>query len=104
MIDDRDVIADTEVAETDIAIIGMAGKFPGAPDVDRLWERVLAAEDCLVTFDEQWLLERGVTPATLEATSMLSPTLSAARRSRLDRSSPSSHSMTRYGPPVAVVP
>ena len=37
MTDDRDVIADTEVAETDIAIIGMAGKFPGAPDVDRLW-------------------------------------------------------------------
>ena len=65
MTDDRDLIADTEVAETDIAIIGMAGKFPGAPDVDRLWERVLAAEDCLVTFDEQWLLERGVSPATL---------------------------------------
>jgi len=24
----------------DIAIVGMAGRFPGAPDVDALWARV----------------------------------------------------------------
>ena len=33
-------VADAELAETDIAIVGMAGRFPGAPDADALWRRV----------------------------------------------------------------
>ncbi len=32
----------------DIAIIGMAGRFPGAPDLDRFWQ-ALAAGECLVS-------------------------------------------------------
>ena len=30
-----------EISETDIAIVGMAGHFPGASDVDELWARVV---------------------------------------------------------------
>jgi acyl transferase domain-containing protein len=36
-----------EYAETDIAIVGIAGRFPGADDVDALWQRVVAGDDCL---------------------------------------------------------
>ena len=48
MSDDRDY------AETDIAIVGIAGRFPGADDVDALWQRVVAGDDCLtdVSIDE----------------------------------------------------
>ena len=36
------------LAVGDIAIIGMAGRFPGAPDLDSFW-RALAAGECLVS-------------------------------------------------------
>ena len=34
-----------------VAIVGMAGRFPGAPDVDELWRRVAAGDDCLADLD-----------------------------------------------------
>ena len=37
-------------APMSIAIIGMAGRFPGAESVPALWERVLAGHDCLTRF------------------------------------------------------
>jgi acyl transferase domain-containing protein/thioesterase domain-containing protein/acyl carrier protein len=52
-------------ADSDIAIIGMAGRFPGAPDVDALWERVVAGEDCLVDLHPRDLMARGVVETTL---------------------------------------
>ena len=60
-----DDITPVEAADTDIAIVGMAGRFPGAPDVDELWRRVAAAEDCLVDFDEATLRAAGVPEALL---------------------------------------
>ncbi|MGE3329170.1 MAG: type I polyketide synthase, partial [Acidimicrobiia bacterium] len=53
-----------EEAGTDIAIVGMAGRFPGAADVDRFWDRVVAGEDCLTDVDEADLLA-GKIPASL---------------------------------------
>jgi acyl transferase domain-containing protein/thioesterase domain-containing protein/acyl carrier protein len=50
----------TEFAETDIAIVGMAGRFPGAADVDELWMRVARGDDCLVDFDVSELIAAGV--------------------------------------------
>ena len=40
MAETRGVSDAVDLAETDIAIVGMAGHFPGAPDVDVLWDRV----------------------------------------------------------------
>jgi acyl transferase domain-containing protein/thioesterase domain-containing protein/acyl carrier protein len=37
-----------DVSETDVAIVGIAGRFPGAGDPDVLWRRVVAGDDCLV--------------------------------------------------------
>ena len=50
----------SDMAETDIAIIGMAGHFPGAPDVDVLWERVARGDDCLTDLDPAELIRAGV--------------------------------------------
>lgn len=55
-------------AGEDIAIIGMAGLFPGARDVDELWEKLLAAEDLVTPVpqerwdSERWYSERPATP------------------------------------------
>lgn len=34
-----------------IAIVGMAGRFAGAPDVDSYWQNLLNAQDCISTTD-----------------------------------------------------
>jgi acyl transferase domain-containing protein/thioesterase domain-containing protein len=47
-------------ADSDIAIVGMAGRFPGARNVDELWSRVVAGEDCLTDLDVDQLVEAGV--------------------------------------------
>ncbi len=49
----------------DIAIIGMAGRFPGAPDVETLWRRLRGGEECITTFSEEELLEAGVEASRL---------------------------------------
>ncbi|MER6957538.1 SDR family NAD(P)-dependent oxidoreductase [Streptomyces sp. NPDC000618] len=47
----------------DIAVIGMEGRFPGAPDVDAYWRNIRDGK-CSVTFlSEEELLRRGVDPA-----------------------------------------
>src|SRR5690606_26090721 len=43
----RPVSAPVSHAATDVAIVGMAGRFPGAPDVETLWAQVAAGRDCL---------------------------------------------------------
>ena len=53
-----------ELSESDIAIVGMAGRFPGAPDADALWTRVRNGDDCLVDLDPNELIAAGL-PASL---------------------------------------
>lgn len=52
--------AEQEPAATDIAVVGMAGRFPGATDVDELWRRVAAGEDCLIDLDAEALIAAGL--------------------------------------------
>ncbi|MEM8704884.1 MAG: beta-ketoacyl synthase N-terminal-like domain-containing protein [Actinomycetota bacterium] len=56
------------VTDTDVAIVGMAGRFPGANDPDELWRRVAAGEDCLTDLDDDTLIANGVAPAALDDT------------------------------------
>ena len=49
-----------ELPESDIAIVGMSGRFPGAPDADALWTRVRNGDDCLVDLDPVALLAAGL--------------------------------------------
>lgn len=61
-----EVPMEVEPAETDIAIVGMAGRFPGAPDVDELWRRVAAGDDCLVDIPRDELAAAGVPQSVLD--------------------------------------
>ena len=49
-----------------IAIVGLAGRFPGARDLDEFWTRLRDGVDALVEFDDAALARAGV-PAALRA-------------------------------------
>ena len=46
-----------------LAIVGMAGRFPGAGDVDALWEMLAAGSDALTLFGQPTLAAKGVPAA-----------------------------------------
>lgn len=48
--------------ETDIAVIGMSGRFPGAPDVDTLWRNLSAGVESFTQFSDQELAGAGIDP------------------------------------------
>ncbi len=50
----------------DIAIIGMAGRFPMAQDIDEFWTNLVSSQDCISRFSREQLLAMGVDPATLD--------------------------------------
>jgi acyl transferase domain-containing protein len=58
-------MANSEVDTIGIAIIGMSGRFPGAPDVRAYWENLCAGRESIETFDEATLLASGVDPSAL---------------------------------------
>ncbi len=49
-----------DIHGSDIAIVGMAGRFPGAPDVEALWQAVVAGRDCLSRVHDADLEQLGV--------------------------------------------
>ncbi|MCU0681993.1 MAG: SDR family NAD(P)-dependent oxidoreductase [Polyangiaceae bacterium] len=51
--------------ELAVAIVGMAGRFPGAPDVEAFWRNVRAGVESITFFSDEELLARGVDPAAL---------------------------------------
>lgn len=55
------------LADTDVAVVGMAGRFPGAPDVDALWARVSSGDDCLRDLAEADLVRAGVDASTFSS-------------------------------------
>jgi acyl transferase domain-containing protein len=48
-----------------IAICGMAGRFPGAPDVERFWRNLCESVESITRFSEEDLLRAGEDPADL---------------------------------------
>ncbi|MFC4855502.1 beta-ketoacyl synthase N-terminal-like domain-containing protein [Actinophytocola glycyrrhizae] len=47
---------------TDIAIVGMAGQFPGSRDVDELWRNLRDGTECVTWFTREELLAAGEDP------------------------------------------
>ena len=45
-----------------IAVVGLSGRFPGARDVDELWTRLLAGEECLTVFSKDEMIAAGADP------------------------------------------
>ncbi|WP_066370469.1 type I polyketide synthase [Herbidospora mongoliensis] len=50
--------------ESDIAIIGMAGRFPGANDVETFWRNISTGVESFTRFSDEELIEAGVPAAT----------------------------------------
>lgn len=49
-----------------IAIVGMAGRFPGADDVDAFWRNIRDGVESVSTFTDDQLRERGVPQSQLD--------------------------------------
>ncbi|MCC2682314.1 MAG: Beta-ketoacyl synthase [Nitrosospira multiformis] len=56
----------SERADIDIAIIGMAGRFPGADNVEAFWRNLRDGVESVTFFTDEELLARGVSRKTLE--------------------------------------
>jgi acyl transferase domain-containing protein/surfactin synthase thioesterase subunit/non-ribosomal peptide synthetase component F/acyl carrier protein len=48
-----------------LAIVGMAGRFPGAPTIDAFWENLKSGTDSLTTFSREQLRKKGVAEEVL---------------------------------------
>ncbi|MFL6192843.1 MAG: amino acid adenylation domain-containing protein, partial [Thermoanaerobaculia bacterium] len=49
-------------AEVEIAVVGLAGRFPGAKNVDQLWENLREGREAIHFFADEELLRAGVDP------------------------------------------
>uniref|UniRef100_UPI00210EFBAE beta-ketoacyl synthase N-terminal-like domain-containing protein n=1 Tax=Chitinolyticbacter albus TaxID=2961951 RepID=UPI00210EFBAE len=49
-----------------VAVIGMAGRFPGAPDLDRFWEVLRDGRETIHAFSDEELRELGVSQRLLD--------------------------------------
>ncbi|HLP60629.1 MAG TPA: type I polyketide synthase, partial [Candidatus Deferrimicrobium sp.] len=50
----------------EVAIIGMAGRFPGAADIDEFWENLKKGSETITFFTDEELIEAGVSPDLLQ--------------------------------------
>ena len=48
-----------------IAIVGMAGRFPGAPTLERYWQNLVGGVESLTRMTEDELLAAGVPPGLI---------------------------------------
>ncbi|MDQ6941663.1 MAG: amino acid adenylation domain-containing protein, partial [Candidatus Eremiobacteraeota bacterium] len=58
--------ASAHADESGIAIVGMAGRFPGADGIDALWSAILSGREVIDRPDRAELLARGVDPGLLD--------------------------------------
>ncbi|HEX6373718.1 MAG TPA: amino acid adenylation domain-containing protein [Longimicrobium sp.] len=55
----------TEGGRGRVAVVGMAGRFPGAPDVPAFWRNLRDGRESITLFTDEELLAAGVDPALL---------------------------------------
>ncbi|MCP4294857.1 MAG: non-ribosomal peptide synthetase, partial [Proteobacteria bacterium] len=66
---DAEVKVDEEIEileKDDIAIIGMAGRFPGASNIDEFWENLKNGTESITTFTKDELLKEGIPDDIIE--------------------------------------
>jgi amino acid adenylation domain-containing protein len=49
-------------AEVEIAVVGLAGRFPGAKNVDQLWRNLEGGREAIRFFEDEELLRAGIDP------------------------------------------
>ena len=55
-----------EKKDTDIAIIGLSGRFPGAANIQEFWDNLCNGVECISRFTDEQVLEEGVNPELLK--------------------------------------
>src|SRR5215210_6527348 len=60
-------MSDWDSSEHDIAIIGMAGRFPGATTLEAFWRNLRDGVESITFYSDQELEALGVEPAALQA-------------------------------------
>lgn len=56
----------SERKDTDIAIIGLSGRFPGAKNIQDFWDNLCNGVECISSFTDQQVLGEGVNPELLK--------------------------------------
>ena len=51
---------------TEIAVVGLAGRFPGAPTAEALWRNLAEGRESVTFFSEEELLAAGVKRSRLD--------------------------------------
>ena len=51
----------------EIAVIGMAGRFPGAANIDRYWDNLCNSVESISTFTDEEVLASGIDPNLLRS-------------------------------------
>jgi acyl transferase domain-containing protein len=54
----------TNTRPTDLAVIGLSGRFPGAPDLDTFWHNLCQGQETITFFTDEELAQAGI-PADL---------------------------------------
>ncbi|HEU4884757.1 MAG TPA: type I polyketide synthase, partial [Longimicrobium sp.] len=62
---EMDSVDGAELLGTEIAVVGMAGRFPGADSLDEFWEMIAAGREGITTFDDDELRAAGIPEAWL---------------------------------------
>jgi hypothetical protein len=58
----RDVSPDSQTTGFEVAVIGMAGRYPKARDLAAFWRNIRDGVECLTEFSDEQLLASGVEP------------------------------------------
>ncbi|MFD6226125.1 type I polyketide synthase [Streptomyces sp. NPDC060232] len=58
-------IIEGDVRDSDVAVVGMACRFPGSPDVDAFWKVLTDGRETVTVFSDDRLAAAGVSPAEL---------------------------------------
>ena len=59
-------VQDNTLAATSIAVVGMAGRFPGARNLSEFWRNLRDGVESISTLNDEQLITAGATPAELE--------------------------------------
>jgi acyl transferase domain-containing protein/acyl carrier protein len=77
-------MSDIEYNELDIAIVGMAGRFPDADDVEALWRNVCNGKSAVRQLDDQQLLDAGVSEQNLASPDYVKVAIPFANKDQFD--------------------
>ena len=58
-------LTEERTAVEGVAIVGMAGRFPGAADVEAFWRNLRVGAESISSFTDEELLASGIDPARL---------------------------------------